>query len=126
MYEDERNKQCSHMLRADSMSAGTHDPPLYPDEFRCVVSGLPSGSLLYQLSVRARNSAGWSAFCQPPLTATTSGKLVGWGDNRAGQLGWADLESPNQFGQVEHMFDQVAAAVACGSGHTAVLSNGQV
>ena len=59
VYEDERNKQCSHMLRADSMSTGTHDPPLYPDEFRCVVSGLPSGSLLYQLSVRARNSAGW-------------------------------------------------------------------
>jgi len=125
VYEDERTKQCSTMLEAEGLS-GTPEMALYPDEYRCVVGNLPSGSLLFQMQVRARNLAGWSSFSQPPVTATTSGKLVGWGLNSAGQLGWDEVATPNQFGNVDHMFDQVVSMVACGGGHTAVVSNGQV
>jgi len=125
VYEDERTKQCSVLLPADSLPDDP-DCPFYPDEYRCVVQDLPSGSLLFQMQVRARNLAGWSAFSQPPLTATTSGKLVAWGDNASGQLGWPDLDTPNQFGTVDHMFDQVVTMVACGQGHTAVVSSGHV
>ncbi len=64
------------------------------------------------MQVRARNLAGWSAFSQPPLTATTSGKLVAWGLNTSGQLGWDDLTSPNQYGNVDHMYDQVVTQVS--------------
>jgi alpha-tubulin suppressor-like RCC1 family protein len=125
VYEDERTKQCSVMIPEEGME-GTPEEPLYPDEYRCVLKNLPSGSLLFQMQVRARNLAGWSAFSQPPLTATTSGKLVAWGLNGSGQLGWDDLATPNQFGNVDHMYDQVVTQVACGNGHTAVLSNGKV
>jgi len=51
VYEDERTKQCSVMVPAEGLE-GTPEEPLYPDEYRCVVRNLPSGSLLFQMQVR--------------------------------------------------------------------------
>ena len=123
-YEDERTKQCSTTVPITECLPGTPENPLYEDEFRMKLTGLASGSLLFQMQVRARNLAGWSAFSQPPCNATTSGKLVAFGNNESGQLGWEDLSTRNQFGNVEHMFDMVMTMAACGAAHTAVVSNG--
>eukprot|EP00960_Hanusia_phi_P004228 123916-Hanusia_phi.AAC.6 len=93
---------------------------------RCTVQGLPAGSILHDVRVRAKNLAGWGEYSQEPLTVMTAGKLVAWGENDFGQLGVPDLVMNHPLVDVHQTFDLRVEDMACGATHTVILADGKV